>query len=55
MQAVARQYSGKGAVELFGLLEKRGADLETLMRSVKGFVSYAAARSGGGGFTVTVC
>lgn len=55
MQAVIRQYSGKGAVELFDLLEKHAADVQPLMRSVKGFVSYTLARSGSGGFTVTVC
>ena len=55
MQAVIRQYSGTGAVELFDLLEKRAADVEPLMRSVKGFVSYTLARTSGGGFTVTVC
>lgn len=55
MQAVVRTYSGKGAKELFDTLEKHAADVEKLMRSVKGFVSYAAVRSGDGGFTVTVC
>ncbi|MBC7784213.1 MAG: hypothetical protein H7144_10265 [Burkholderiales bacterium] len=55
MQAVIRQYSGKGAVELFDLLEKHAADLQPLMRAVNGFVSYTLARSAAGGFTVTVC
>ena len=55
MQAVIRQYSGKGAVELFDVLEKHAAELQPLMQSVKGFVSYTLARSGGGGFSVTVC
>ena len=55
MQAVIRAYSGKGAKELFDVLEKRAADLQPLMRSVKGFVSYTLARSGSGGFSVTVC
>jgi hypothetical protein len=40
MQTVIRRYSGKGAKELFDLLEKRTADVEELMRSVKGFVGY---------------
>jgi hypothetical protein len=48
-------YSGKGAKELFDTLEKRKADVENLMRSVKGFVGYTLARSGDGGFSVTVC
>lgn len=55
MQTVIRTYSGKGARELFDLLEKRKVDVEELMRSVKGFVGYTLARSGDGGFSVTVC
>lgn len=55
MQTVIRKYSEKGAKELFDLLEKSTADVEELMRSVKGFVGYTLARSGEGGFSVTVC
>jgi hypothetical protein len=55
MQMVTRKYSGSGARELFDLLEKHAADLESLLRSVEGFVSYTLARSGSGGFSVTVC
>jgi restriction endonuclease Mrr len=55
MQAVVRTYSGKGAKALFDVLEKQKADVEKQMRSVKGFVSYTLARSGDGGFSVTVC
>ena len=55
MHAVVRTYSGKGAKELFDVLKKRTAEVESVMRSVKGFVSYTLARSGDGGFTVTVC
>ncbi|MDP2603665.1 MAG: hypothetical protein Q8S00_13885 [Deltaproteobacteria bacterium] len=55
MQVVVRKYSGKGAKELFDVLEKRTADVESLIRSVKGFVSYTLARNGDGGFSVTVC
>ncbi len=55
MYAVARTYSGTGAKELFDLLETRKTDVESLLRSVKGFVSYTLARSDEGGFTVTVC
>ena len=55
MHAVVRTYSGKGAKELFDVLEKRKAEVESDLRSVKGFVSYTLARSGDGGFTVTVC
>jgi len=55
MQAVIRTYSGKGARELFDVLEKNAADVQGLMRSVKGFVSYTLARTESGGFSVTVC
>ena len=55
MHTVVRTYSGKGAKELFDALEKHKADVEKLMRSVKGFVGYTLARSGDGGFSVTVC
>ena len=55
MQTVIRTYSGKGAKELFDVLERHTADVEKLMRSVKGFVGYTLARTGDGGFTVTVC
>ena len=55
MQVVLRKYSGKGAKELFDVLEKRAADLEPIMRSVKGLVGYTLAQSGDGGYSVTVC
>ena len=55
MQVVIRKYSGKGSTELFDVLKKRKAELEPLFRSVKGFVSYTLARSGSGGYSVTVC
>jgi restriction endonuclease Mrr len=55
MHSVIRTYSGKGAKELFDLLEQRKTDVEQLLRPVKGFVSYTLARSGDGGFSVTIC
>jgi hypothetical protein len=55
MQTVVRTYSGHGARELFDVLEKHSADVEKLMRLVKGFVAYTLARSSDGGFSVTVC
>jgi restriction endonuclease Mrr len=55
MHAVIRTYSGKGANELFDLLETRTADVESVIRSVKGFVSYSLIRTGDGGISVTVC
>lgn len=55
MQVVVRTYSGKGAKELFDVLEKRKADVESVLRGVNGFVTYTLARTGDGGFSVTVC
>jgi restriction endonuclease Mrr len=55
MHTVVRTYSGKGAKELIDVIEKHKADVEKQMRSVKGFVAYTLARSGDGGFSVTVC
>ena len=55
MHAVIRTYSGEGAKEIFDLLEKRKSDVESLIRSVKGFVSYSLVRTGDGGISVTVC
>lgn len=55
MQAIVRTYSGKGAKELFDVLENHKADIKNVIRPVKGFVSYTLARSGDGGFSVTVC
>lgn len=55
MHAVMRTYSGKGAKELFDLLEKRKSDVEKVMRSAKGFVAYSLFRTGDGGVSVTVC
>ena len=40
---------------MFDVLEKHTAEVEELMRTVKGFVGYTLARSGDGGFSVTVC
>jgi restriction endonuclease Mrr len=55
MHAVIRTYSGQGAKELFDLLEERRSDVESLIRTVKGFVSYSLIRTGDGGITITVC
>lgn len=54
MHAVIRTYSGNGAIELFDLLEKRTSDVEDLMRSIDGFVSYLLVRNADGGTSVTV-
>ena len=55
MQVVIRKYSDKGSAELFDAIEKHKTEMEPLMRSIPGFVSYTLARSGSGGFSVTVC
>ena len=55
MHAVVRNYSGSGATELFGLLEERKEEVESLIRGVSGFVAYTLIRTDDGGVTVTVC
>jgi hypothetical protein len=57
MDVVVRTYSGKGSKELFSLLEERKAEIEKLLRSTTGFVSYTLARSSesDGGLSMTVC
>ena len=54
MHAVMRSYSGKGTKALFDLLEKNKGEVESLIRGVKGFVSYALVRTTRGGFSVSV-
>ncbi len=54
MHAVIRTYSGKGAKELMDVLEKGKAEVDKLIRSVKGFVSYSLVRTARGGFSVSV-
>ena len=40
---------------MFDLLEERKNEVESLMRPVKGFVSYSLIRAADGGASVTVC
>ena len=54
MHAVTRIYSGKGAKELFDVLEKNKNDIERLIRSIAGFVSFYLVRTSDGGFSVSV-
>ena len=54
MHTVVRTYSGKGAKELFDVLEKHAKDVESLIRSIQGFVSYSLVRTSDGGFSVSV-
>ena len=55
MHAVVRTYAGAGAKQLFDLLIERKAEVEAVLRSVPGLVSYTMISSGDGGVTVTVC
>ena len=55
MHAVVRTYSGQGADALFNLLERRKAEVESVIRAVSGFQSYTLIRTDDGGVTVTVC
>jgi len=55
MHAVTRTYIGHGAKELCDLLEKRKADVESVLRKVAGFKSYMFFRTEYGGVSVTVC
>ena len=55
MHGVIRTYSGGSAKKLFDLLEERKREVESLIRPVKGFVSYSLLRTGDGGASVTVC
>jgi hypothetical protein len=49
MHAVIRTYSGEGAKELLDVLEKRKSDVESVIRSVKGFANYSLIRTEDGG------
>jgi hypothetical protein len=54
MHAVMRSYSGKGTKALFDLLEKNKGEVESVIRGVKGFVSYSLVRTTRGGFSISV-
>lgn len=53
MYVVVRRYTG--ASQLMDTLERGRADVERLLRDVRGFMAYYLVRSGDGGFSVTVC
>jgi hypothetical protein len=55
MHTVVRNYSGNGAKALGELLERRKEDVEKLMRSVPGLVSYSLIRTQDGAMSVSVC
>jgi len=55
MHGVIRTYSGGSAKKLFDLLEERKREVESIIRPIKGFVSYSLLRTADGGASVTVC
>jgi len=55
MHVIIRTYYGKGIKRLFDVGEQHEAELQKLMRSVEGLVSYTLARDRRGGFAITVC
>ena len=55
MHAAIRTFSGAGAMKLVDLLEGRKSEVESIIRSVKGFVSYTMIRTADVATTVTVC
>jgi hypothetical protein len=55
MHVIIRSYSGQGASHLFDALAERQDEVESLIGTVPGFISYSAFRNNGGGQTVTAC
>ncbi len=55
MHTMIRTYTGQGAKDLADLLVEHRAEVEDLLRSVDGLVSYDMARTADGCVTVTVC
>jgi heme-degrading monooxygenase HmoA len=52
MYAVIRHY--KGNPQLMDELAQRTSDVEQLIRDVPGFVTYCLARTGDGGFSISI-
>ena len=55
MYAMSRNYSGPGAEALFDLIQKRADEVESVMRSISGFVDYTLVRTANGFASFTVC
>ena len=55
MKIVVRNYTGKGAAELFDLLEQNKTELLGLLKTIPSLVSYTLARTDEGGVSVTIC
>lgn len=55
MHTVIRTYTGKGSKELADVLVKHKAEVEKLLRGVKGFVSYTLMHGADATVSVTTC
>jgi hypothetical protein len=55
MYTVIRTYSGPGAKELCDVMAERQAEIETLIRGVKGNIGYSMTRTADGAVSVTIC
>ena len=55
MYAVIRNYSGSGASDLIDLISGRKEEVESIIGSINGFVSWTMISTDGGGATVTIC
>lgn len=55
MYGVLRSYSGDGAKKLAALLEERRTEVEALLRSVPGLMSWGLMRTPDGCTTFTLC
>ena len=55
MHAVIRSYSGSGAADLIDLISGRKEEVENILHSINGFVSWTLIKTESGGATVTVC
>ncbi len=55
MHMVVRTYSGAAAKRLFDLFEARKDEVNRVIGSVPGLISYAMARNEDGGVSVTIC
>jgi len=55
MHAVMRTYAGPNAKTLADRLEQRKEDVESLIRTVPGLISWGMMRTGDGCVTFTLC
>lgn len=55
MYGVVRSYSGDGGKKLAALLEERKTEIEAVIRSVPGLISWGLMRTADGCTTFTLC